>query len=186
MTIDRQLSIRELTLADAPSYRDIRLEGLRLAPEAFGSSYEEEISRSDEEFARRITGRPGIMFGGFDPGAAGAAGAAAGAAGAAGLVGTAGCYCDNAVKSRHKLLLVGMYVRPAYRGRGLGARLIERILQHAREIGGIAGLVIRTADGSIFSIDGKVLSGPAPRPLDRLVTKIDQGKILIGTEIQKA
>lgn len=39
---------------------------------------------------------------------------------------------------------------------------------------------------STFSIDGKVLSGPAPRPLDRYVTKIDQGKILIGTEIQKA
>jgi menaquinol-cytochrome c reductase iron-sulfur subunit len=39
---------------------------------------------------------------------------------------------------------------------------------------------------STFSIDGTVLTGPAPRPLDRLVTKIDQGKILIGTEIQKA
>ena len=39
---------------------------------------------------------------------------------------------------------------------------------------------------STFSIDGKVLSGPAPRPLDRYVTKIDQGKILIGSEIQKA
>lgn len=31
-----------------------------------------------------------------------------------------------------------MYVRPAYRGLGLGERLIERILQLAREIGGIA------------------------------------------------
>ncbi len=39
---------------------------------------------------------------------------------------------------------------------------------------------------STFSMDGKVLSGPAPRPLDRFVTKIDQGKILIGSEIQKA
>jgi len=39
---------------------------------------------------------------------------------------------------------------------------------------------------STFSIDGKVLSGPAPRPLDRLVTKVDQGKILIGSEIQRA
>jgi len=38
---------------------------------------------------------------------------------------------------------------------------------------------------STFSIEGKVLTGPAPRPLDRYVTKIDQGKILIGTEIQK-
>lgn len=39
---------------------------------------------------------------------------------------------------------------------------------------------------STFSIDGKVLSGPAPRPLDRYVTRIEQGKILIGTEIQKS
>jgi len=39
--------------------------------------------------------------------------------------------------------------------------------------------------GSVFSIDGKVISGPAPRPLDRYVTKIDQGKLLIGSEIQK-
>jgi Rieske Fe-S protein len=39
---------------------------------------------------------------------------------------------------------------------------------------------------SVFSIDGKVVSGPAPRPLDRYVTKIDQGKLLIGSEIQKA
>jgi menaquinol-cytochrome c reductase iron-sulfur subunit len=39
---------------------------------------------------------------------------------------------------------------------------------------------------STFGIDGKVLTGPAPRPLDRYVTRIDQGKILIGSEIQKA
>jgi Rieske Fe-S protein len=39
---------------------------------------------------------------------------------------------------------------------------------------------------SVFSVDGKVVSGPAPRPLDRFVTKIDQGKLLIGSEIQKA
>lgn len=34
--------------------------------------------------------------------------------------------------------------------------------------------------GSVFSIDGKVLGGPAPRPLDRLMTKIDAGKLAIG------
>lgn len=36
---------------------------------------------------------------------------------------------------------------------------------------------------SAFSIDGKVLSGPAPRPLDRYVAKVEDGKILIGSEI---
>jgi menaquinol-cytochrome c reductase iron-sulfur subunit len=33
---------------------------------------------------------------------------------------------------------------------------------------------------SVFSIDGKVLGGPAPRPLDRYMTKIDAGQLEIG------
>ena len=33
---------------------------------------------------------------------------------------------------------------------------------------------------STFSIDGKVLGGPAPRPLDRFLVKIDAGKLEIG------
>jgi quinol---cytochrome c reductase iron-sulfur subunit, bacillus type len=33
---------------------------------------------------------------------------------------------------------------------------------------------------SVFAIDGKVLSGPAPRPLDRYAVKIDGPKVVIG------
>jgi quinol---cytochrome c reductase iron-sulfur subunit, bacillus type len=33
---------------------------------------------------------------------------------------------------------------------------------------------------SVFSIDGKVVSGPAPRPLDRYSSKIENGKLLLG------
>lgn len=33
---------------------------------------------------------------------------------------------------------------------------------------------------SAFSIDGKVLTGPAPRPLDRYAVKIDDGKVQLG------
>lgn len=39
---------------------------------------------------------------------------------------------------------------------------------------------------SAFSVDGKVLAGPAPRPLDRYVSKVESGKLLIGSDIQKA
>lgn len=38
---------------------------------------------------------------------------------------------------------------------------------------------------SVFSIDGKVLSGPAPRPLDRYQTKIEGDKLLVGS-LQRA
>jgi menaquinol-cytochrome c reductase iron-sulfur subunit len=33
---------------------------------------------------------------------------------------------------------------------------------------------------SLFGLDGKVLAGPAPRPLDRYETKIRNGKLLLG------
>ena len=38
---------------------------------------------------------------------------------------------------------------------------------------------------SYFSIDGKVLGGPAPRPLDRYVTKIEGTRLLVG-ELKKS
>jgi menaquinol-cytochrome c reductase iron-sulfur subunit len=38
---------------------------------------------------------------------------------------------------------------------------------------------------SAFSIDGKVLSGPAPRPLDRYIVKVESGKVLIGSEVEQ-
>jgi menaquinol-cytochrome c reductase iron-sulfur subunit len=33
---------------------------------------------------------------------------------------------------------------------------------------------------SLFAVDGRVLGGPAPRPLDRFQTKIDGTKLLVG------
>jgi menaquinol-cytochrome c reductase iron-sulfur subunit len=33
---------------------------------------------------------------------------------------------------------------------------------------------------SLFSIDGKVIAGPAPRPLDRYATRIEGNKLLLG------
>ena len=39
---------------------------------------------------------------------------------------------------------------------------------------------------SLFSVDGKVMGGPAARPLDRYVTRIEDDKLLIGSEIRKA
>lgn len=39
---------------------------------------------------------------------------------------------------------------------------------------------------SIFSIDGKVITGPAPRPLDRFDTKIASGKLQLGALREQA
>ncbi len=39
---------------------------------------------------------------------------------------------------------------------------------------------------SSFTKDGSVIGGPAPRPLDRYVSKVEGGKLLVGSDIQKA
>lgn len=38
--------------------------------------------------------------------------------------------------------------------------------------------------GAVFSMDGEIIAGPPPRPLDRYETKIADGKLLIGKLIQ--
>jgi len=39
---------------------------------------------------------------------------------------------------------------------------------------------------SRFSIDGRVLGGPAARPLDRYVVSVENSKVMIGSRIRKA
>jgi menaquinol-cytochrome c reductase iron-sulfur subunit len=39
---------------------------------------------------------------------------------------------------------------------------------------------------STFALDGRVLSGPAPRPLDRFQVRVDEGKLLLGPPMNQA
>jgi menaquinol-cytochrome c reductase iron-sulfur subunit len=48
------------------------------------------------------------------------------------------------------------------------------------------GKFICPCHASAFSLDGKVLEGPADRPLDRYVVQIKNSKLLIGSQIEKA
>lgn len=115
------IEIRPLGPSDAAAYQAVRLRGLRESPEAFGSTYDEEIGSSVDAVAARITpaGAPAcrVVFGAFDGDV---------------LVGIAGCYQESKAKVRHKAVIWGMYVAPEARGQRVGRRLLERAIEEAR------------------------------------------------------
>ena len=111
-----QIQIRRLTPADAAVYRDIRLQGLRCSPEAFGSTFEAETANPLTFFSERLGGS--AAFGAFHDSE---------------LVGIAGLLIRKGRKEAHKGLLVGMYVRPGARKAGVGRRLVETIIEFARQ-----------------------------------------------------
>ena len=106
--------VRETVESDWQALRDIRLEALRDAPAAFGSTYEREILRGEEHWRARSAG--GGTFLGYLPGDS--------AANPAGLIGG---YQPDPVTVE----LVSMYIRPRARGRGLGEALVAAVINLA-------------------------------------------------------
>jgi RimJ/RimL family protein N-acetyltransferase len=109
-------AIRPFRPDEAALYRDIRLEGLRLHPDALGAAFEQESLEPLAFFASRVTGN--VIFGGFL---------------GQEVLGTAGFMAETGLKRAHKGHLWGMYVRQAARGTGLARDLVRAVLDHARE-----------------------------------------------------
>jgi len=115
--------IRALTAADAEEYRRVRLESLRLHPEAFGASFEETAALDRAQIVERLS-TPGLTrFGAFDEHGS--------------LVGHVGLQIRSGAKERHKAALFSMYVDAAYRGTGLAQQLVEAVVAGARGAGAV-------------------------------------------------
>jgi len=114
--------IRPLGVADAEAYQRIRLDSLRLHPQAFGASYEEEVTLSRQQVIEKLSVPRLTRFGGFASGA---------------LVGLAGLQLRPGLKERHKAYLFSMYVDAAHRGSNLAQQLVTAVIDGARAAGAV-------------------------------------------------
>lgn len=116
--------IKILQEADAQSYQDLRLHGLRTNPDAFGSTFDLEDKFSLETVIERIKPNMGkFVLGAFaDNGR---------------LVGIVTFIRENGVKTSHKGNVFGMYVTGDMRGKGVGKNLMSELIKNSKAIVGL-------------------------------------------------
>jgi RimJ/RimL family protein N-acetyltransferase len=155
--------IRRLGTADAVAFREIRLEALRSCPEAFGSSFEEELRLTPADFALRVAPEPPDgVFGAF-------------ADDNAELVGIAGFRVHKNAKGRHKSMLWGVYVRPPARGRGIATALLRRVIEHASNTSGVELLQLTVTVGNAAARALYDRAGFVPYGIERRALKLGPG-----------
>jgi GNAT superfamily N-acetyltransferase len=155
MTLPGGGEVRRAIPGDEATLRDVRLQALREAPEAFGSTLERELGRTPEDWRRWMA--PGATFIFYEAGTA------------RGLVAGARREDDAAV-----VQLMAMWVDPARRGSGAADALVSALLAWADGEGARAvSLRVVKANGRarrLYERHGFQLAGPEIiRPRDGVV-----------------
>jgi ribosomal protein S18 acetylase RimI-like enzyme len=118
------MHITNIQRGQADAFWKLRLEALKNHPEAFGSSYEEQVHTPMSEVESRINEEPdNYILGAFTE--------------AGELVGMAGFRREQGMKVRHKGMVWGVYVSSTHRGQGIAKMLMQEILRRGKEIEGL-------------------------------------------------
>jgi ribosomal protein S18 acetylase RimI-like enzyme len=165
------MQIRFLTADDANEWLRLRLEALENDPGAFSSSVEEHHMLTPEGVRRRLGSaeEDSFVVGAFRDGS---------------LVGTVGFYRDKGPKNRHKGRVWGVYLTPKERGAGIGRQMMERLIQHAAEIGGVEQILLavtmaQKAARNLYRSLGFETFGTEPRALKIGQTYIDEEYMIL-------
>lgn len=114
--------IRQLREEDAEAYARLRRQALLDSPLSFASSPEDDVTAAAGAARDQVSRGPeSVIFGAFEHD----------------LVGMVGVQRDRHLKQAHRASVWGMFVDSGYRGRGLGAALLDAAIRHASGLDGI-------------------------------------------------
>jgi RimJ/RimL family protein N-acetyltransferase len=121
------LLVRQLQADDAAAWQALRCQGLQECPTAFASSYEEEQDRNLDQVRALLGKDTGAVFGGFVDGQ---------------LHCVASVHRESMRKMAHKAGVWGVYATPASRDTGLARRVLQAVIDHARNVLGVEFLTL--------------------------------------------
>ena len=129
------MTVAVLTASDAAPYKELMLHAYEHAADAFTSTPEERSKEPDEWWVKRIAHPEGmtVAFGDFE---------------GQSLVGTVALEFSAKPKTKHKALVVGMYVLPASRGNGSARALLQAAMQFCKERGDIRAVQLEVTEGN--------------------------------------
>jgi RimJ/RimL family protein N-acetyltransferase len=120
------VSARQLTPDEWAAYRDIRLEALRMHP-AFFSPSRDETAFLESDWRERLANPNAATFALFD---------------GVQIVATAGIFREGNDPASARAFLVGTYVKPDYRRKGLSELLFTTRIAWAKEQRGVKTLLL--------------------------------------------
>lgn len=146
------MTVRRLTAADALAFRHVRLEALRLHPDAYGSTLTQWEALPESRYIQRLEN--GVVFGLWTE---------------KGLEGLLAYDREDGHNARHRASLHAVYVRKRLRGKGAVDLLIEAAIAQGRA-DGLAQIELSVAETNTRAYDayarhGFVRFGVIPRAL---------------------
>ena len=129
------MHINRLAAPDAPRYRSLMLHAYEAAADAFTSTPDERAAEPESWWVKRIADPKGlsVSFGAFN---------------SEELVGTVTVEFSAKPKTRHKALIIGMFVLESARGQGIARTLVKAALEAAASRPEVLVVTLTASEGN--------------------------------------